>query len=115
MQVKLILYMIVPNKISLSYDIVSEHPDKYVECSTDIIDNLDIESQINSLYYKYLDLDANYIKFISCKPYIKNQVLYLPFYCLIPYNDHEFKNSYLLPAKEYAKYIPDIRKILNLI
>ena len=115
MQTKLVLYMVVPNKESLSYDIVSEHPDRYEECSSDIDENIDLDSQINILYSKYLDLDSNYIRFINMKPYIEDKILKIPFYCLIPYNNHEFKNSYKIPAKLYAKYIPDIRKILNII
>ena len=103
------------NRETLEYDVLSEHPDKYIECSAEIDSDKNIDSQIEYLYCKYLDLHPDYIRFFHLKPYIENQILKLPFYCLIPYNSHEIKNSYKVPCKEYAKFIPDLRQLLNII
>lgn len=115
MQSWLCLYLIIPNKETLSYDILSEHPDRYEECSTEILSDIDLDTQIDNLYLKYMDLDPQYIKFIHLKPYIQNNKLYIPIYCLIPYNSHEIKNSYKISCSEHAKFIPNLRKILNII
>lgn len=103
------------NRESLDYDILSEHPDRYSECSTELNETQDIEFQIESLYSKYIDLHPDYVRFSNMRPYIENDILKLPFYCLIPYNTHEVKNSYRIPCKEHAKFIPNLRKLLNVI
>lgn len=115
MQAYICLYLILPNKETLSYDILSEHPDRYQECCAEIKSGLDLNTQIENLYFNYLDLDPQYIKFIHLQPYINEEKLYLPVYCLIPYNSHEIKNSYKISCNEHAKFIPNLRKILNII
>jgi hypothetical protein len=107
--------MIVSNRESASFDIISEHPDRYEECSAQIVEDINLQDQVISLYTKYLDLDSDYIRFIHMKPYIKDKILVIPYYCLIPFNSYDFKNSYPIPITKYAQYIPDIRQIINTI
>lgn len=115
MKTDIVIYIIILNKETLGYDILSEHPDRYVECSAPINFNTDLDSQVEELYQKYVELHSDYIKFIHLKPYIENNILKIPFYCLVPYNSYNIKNSYKLSCKEYAKFIPNIRKILNIL
>lgn len=115
MKSKIILFMISFNKISMSYDLLSEHPERYSECSRYINGESSLEDQIKSLFMSYLDLSTEYIKFLHLSPYILDHELILPIYCLIPYNSYEFKNCYKIPCKQYVEAIPDLRKILNVI
>lgn len=117
MQAKLILYMLIPNHDIGYYDIISEHPNRYEECSLDININLDLDYQLKLLYSRYLDLSSDFIHFVHLKPYVdsQNKILRIPFYCFIPYNNYEFKNSYKISSKTYAESIPDLQKILNVI
>jgi len=115
MKINIVLYILMLNRETLGYDILSEHPDKYVECSIEIDSEKDIYSQVELLYSKYLDLHPDYVRFSHMAPYIENKILKLPFYCLIPYNSYEIKNSYKIPCKEYAKFIPNLRQLLNII
>lgn len=112
---KIILYIIVPNIEEMSYDILSEHPDRFEPCFEYVNDELDLDTQVDNLYGKYTALSSSYVKFINFRPYIKNNELVLPYYCIIPYNSYEFKNSYLISYNKHANSIPDIRKIINII
>lgn len=112
---KLVLYLIILNKRSLSYEIISEHPDRYEECSAIIDSTTDLDTQIDNLYSQYIDLNPEYVRFINLKPYVINNELVVPFYTIIPYNSYEFKNCYRLPCDKYVQIIPDLRKILNII
>lgn len=103
------------NKESLDYDIISEHPERFIECSIELEDDQEIEAQVESLYSKYINLHPEYVRFTHMKPYIENKILKLPFYCLIPYNTYEIKNSYRISCKQHAKFIPNLRKLLNLV
>lgn len=115
MKSKIVLYIICLDRQSMSYNLISEHPEKYAECSRYIKPDSDLDNQIINLFNNYLDLSPDYIKFLHLKPYIYNQELVIPFYCLVPYNSYEFKNSYKIPCKQYVETIPDLRKILNTI
>jgi hypothetical protein len=115
MQAKIILYILIANKETMSYDIISEHPDRYEECSVDIVSESDLDFQVVSLYSKYLDLDSSYIRFINLRPFIESKILKIPYYCLIPYNSYEFKNSYKIPVQKYVQSVPNLRQILNII
>lgn len=115
MNTVIVLYIIIPNQETLTYDILSEHPDRYEECSKEIDPNSDLDTQVEALYSEYLDLHPDYINFIHLRPYTEKNTIKLPFYCLIPNNSYQIKNSYRIPCKEYAKFIPNIRKLLNII
>lgn len=115
MKTTIVLYILLVNRKTLDYEVLSEHPDKYIECGTDIVPSLDIDSQVKDLYSKYLDLHPDYVRFINLRPTIEENILKIPFYCIIPYNSYEIKNSYKLPCKEYAQFIPHLRQILNTI
>ena len=112
---KLVLYIIIPNRETAGYDILSEHPERWEECSTDIVPEVELDFQIYNLFSNYHGLHPDYIKFIHLKPYIEGGILKIPFYCLVPYNEYNIKNSYKISCKEYAKFIPNVRKILNII
>ena len=115
MKTIIVLYILIPNQETLDYEILSEHPDRYEECCSDIVSDIDLDTQVENLYSKYIDLHPEYIKFIHLKPYIEKNIVKLPFYCLIPYNTYPIKNSYKIPCKDYAKFIPNLRKLLNII
>lgn len=113
MNTKIVLYILIFNKEALEYEILSEHPDKFEECSVIVKESTDIDTQLSDLYSKYLDLSPDYIKFIFQKPFIEDNFVKLPFYCIVPYHDFNIKNSYRISCNTYAKFIPNIRKILN--
>lgn len=115
MKSKIILYMLYFNRDSMTYDLLSEHPERFEECSAEINNNDDLRSQLENLYSRYLDLHPDYIKFVHMEPTIEDGVIAIQYYCIIPYNDHEIKNSYKLPSDIYAQFIPNLRKILNVL
>lgn len=115
MNIKIVLYIININKETLTYEILSEHPKKFEECSCILHFNSSIDDQVADLFSKYHNLSPEYIRFINLKPEIVENYLKIPFYCLVPFNSQEIKNSYRVSCNEHAKYISDIRKILNLL
>jgi len=113
---KIVLYLISFNKQTTEYEILSEQPNLYKECGEYIRSNAtNIDDEINRIYSKYLDLNYEYLRFISIKPYIRDAEIILPFYSIIPYNSYDIKNSYKISANHYAHSIPDIRQILNIM
>lgn len=115
MNCKIVLYIINFNKETMAYDILSEHPEKFEECSAKLHLESSIDNQIADLFSKYHDLSPDYIRFISLKPEIIKDYIQIPFYCLVPFNSQEIKNSYRISCNEHAKHISDIQKILNLV
>jgi hypothetical protein len=110
----LVLYAIVYNKHYMRYQILSDHPEEYVECYHQINEAETFEQQINNLFNEYFDLDASYVRFISLQPEIKDHVLKLPVYCLVPYLV-KLKKGYLVQAYPNATHIPNVRKILSIV
>lgn len=108
------LYPIIYNKQYLHYQVLSDHPDKYVECYTILKDTCSIDHQINTLFEEYFDLDSSYIKFIHLSPSIANKILILPVFCLVPYLV-KLKKGHLLSAHTHATHVPYIRQALNII
>jgi hypothetical protein len=116
MSCKIVLYIIFLNKETLSYDILSEHPERFEECWAEVNFESSIDDQVADLFSKYCDLSPEYIRFIHLKPeIIINNYIKIPFYCLVPFNSQEIKNSYKISCNEHAKNISNIRQILNII
>lgn len=111
---QIILYAIVYNKQYMKYQILSDHPEEYVECYHQINELQTFEEQTNRLFNEYFDLDASYVRFVSLQPEIIDNVLKLPIYCLVPYLV-KLKKGYLVQAYPNAIHIPNVRKILSIV
>ena len=111
---KIILYAITFNKKTSDYDVISDHPETFSECYTIINDDISFYDQLDKLFIDYFDFQIQFVKTIYLEPFIKNSVLNIPIFCLVPYSI-ELKKGYLISVKQHAIHISSIRKILNLI
>lgn len=98
----------------MNYQILSDHPEDYVECYQTVNTIKSFEEQVNEIFNFYFDLDASYIRFLTLQPEIKDEILRIPVYCLVPYLT-KLKKGYLIPAYPNATHISNVRKILNII
>ena len=106
------LYILVLDRESYSYLIVSEHSEKFAAPSVNINAKVEIESLLSLLYIKHTNTTSSYTNFISLNSYIRDEKLIVPYYCIVPYNI-ETKESYLLRTENHRHDLPIISKILN--
>lgn len=110
---QIVLYAILIDKRIDRLDILSNHPDRFEPCYDWIDTTNDFNSQIINLFSKYFDLDYSYVNFIPLEPFIDDEKLIVPIYCLVPYSIY-LKEGYFI-SPNYASHIPTIRKLLNII
>ena len=111
---QIVLYPIVYNKNDMKYRILSDDPEIYSECFDHLKDNIPFDEQLSILFNSYFYLDASYVKFVSLEPEIKDKILKLPVYCLVPYSTSP-KKGYLIPIYPYALHISNVRKLLSMV
>jgi hypothetical protein len=108
------LYAVTFDKFTNEYKILSNSKDELIECSIDFETDLDLADQCSILFEIYFEFPIRDIKKINLDPFIKDDILYLPIFCMIPYITG-VKNGFLIPAKQNVQNIPFLRKILNLL
>jgi hypothetical protein len=104
--------ILIDNRID-RLEILSNHPDRYEPCYAYARTDLDFHSQIYNIFSKYFEMDYSYVNFISIEPFVEDDTLILPVYCLIPYNVTLKEGYFISPTHAYNS--PAIRKILNII
>lgn len=112
-KIRIVLYAVTFDKIHGEYKILSSEANNFIECTSDIIENIDYNYQLDTLFSKYFDFSIEDVKKIHLDPIIVDGILSLPVLCLIPYIE-SVREGYLIPAKENVQHISSLRKILAL-
>jgi protein-arginine kinase len=108
---KILLYILLFNKTSLEFEVVSLEKNKLVvpECYVDSEEN--VEKQIKDIFEKYVDLSSEFTSFILNDVFIENKELIIQYYCLIPYGV-ETKNSNPIKINAQETNSNNLRKVL---
>jgi hypothetical protein len=110
---QIVLYAVTLDKFAGEYKILSEDNQVLIGCSIDFDEDLDFIEQFAILFNEYFEFSIGDIRKINLDPFVENNILYLPIFCMIPYIT-SVKNGFLIPAKQNVQNIPSLRKILNL-
>ena len=108
------LYILVFNKESLQYEILSIDKDIIKPPVVDICKDSNINQMLNNIFTTYVNIDPSFINFILSDVNIKSEKLIINYYCLMPYHT-TINNSYLLTLYNNEISSGNLRKIFSLL
>lgn len=111
---KVNLYLLILNKESLKYDIVSKDKKKIVIPSFEINKEINLIDEIRKEFENNVQLSSRFVSFVLSDAFVENQELIIEYYCLVPYMTN-LKNSYLLSTDVQKNYSKNILKVLQSI
>jgi hypothetical protein len=110
---KLCLYILIFNKTSLVYDIVSLTEDYLSPITQELLSNTDPKDILQTMFRSHVNLNSSFVSFVLAD--ISNtEELFINYYCLIPYNT-SLIDSYLIPINTNDISSPHLRKIFSLL
>lgn len=108
------LYVLMFNKHTLVHDVLSLKNDALVVPAKDIDQNRSLEDTVSEIFESIVDLSRAYARYKLCDANIIEETLVLSYFCTVPFST-KTKNSFLLPAKDYENYSPNLHKIIRLL
>jgi hypothetical protein len=110
---KINLYVVVFNKKTLNYDIVSLKESTICPMSDTLEANKDVNTLLKEIFEKHIELQSSFVSFVL-SDVTNSDELNINYYCLVPY-DTIINNSYLVPININEIHSPYLRKIFNLL
>lgn len=110
---KVNLYVIIFNKTTLSYDVVSLKEHTICPISDTLETNKDVNILLTEMFERYVELQSSFVSFVL-SDIANSDKLDINYYCLVPYNTI-INNSYLVPININEIHSPYLRKIFNLL
>lgn len=110
---KINLYVVVFNKTTLKYDLVSLKEYTICPISDTLEANKDVNILLKEMFEKHIELQSSFVSFVL-SDIINSDELNINYYCLVPYNTI-INNSYLVPININEIHSPYLRKIFNLL
>lgn len=111
---KVNLYIIMFNKSSLGFDVVSTEESQLSVPSFDITEETIITDSLKKLFEEHIDLSSQFTQFILSDVYIVEKVLQIDYYCLIPYTA-KTKIQHAITEENQKYYPKNLQKILRLL
>ena len=111
---KVNLYIIMFNKSTLGFDVVSTEESQLAVPSFDITEETVVVDSLKRLFEDHVDLAAQFTQFILSDVYVKEKVLNIDYYCLIPYTA-KTKIPHAITQENQKYYPSNLQKILRLL
>lgn len=109
------LYILIFNKQTLEYDIVSNDNHIFMIPYIDIDNQRSLDNILEKLFEECIDLSSKYATFRLIDAEIIKEQLVLSYFTILPFGTKLKNSSHLLPCKTYEKYSANLQKIIRLI
>lgn len=109
---KILLYIITRNKQTMDYEVLSIDPESIKPPTLDVVANIDIQDQYQTLYNQYIINYSNINNIFTFLNIDVTETIDIIYFCFVPFGT-KHQNSYFIPIKQNEIFTKHIRQIIN--